>query len=129
MLMASEVLKMLKEGKTVKEISKISGAKIASVKAHKKRLIQKQLWQDKEAGLQWTLDLDQVTDFLIDRLEKAKLVTELEAKINRLENQLAATKNELEILQENHNKKIDKEQRYKLAIQQGDINPPISSRK
>jgi len=129
MLKSNEVLKLLKQGKTIKEIVEATGSNIVNIKAHKKRLIKKQLWQDKDAGLQWELDLDQVTDFLIDRLEKAKRVTELETIIKRLENQLAATKNELVVLQENHKKKVEREQRYKLAVQQGDITPPISYRK
>jgi hypothetical protein len=71
------------------------------------------------------LDLDQATDFLIDRLEKAKLVPELEGRIRRLENQKAAIENELVILQRETRDKEERTRRYKVALQQGEIREPV----
>ncbi len=121
MLRRTDVLKLLKEGKTVREIAESTGAKIGTIRAHKGRLIKAGLWHDKDAGLQWPLDLDQATDFLIDRLQKAKQVPELEERIKRLENQKAALENELKILKDEQQSRSDRQQRYKLAVQQGEV--------
>ncbi len=121
MLLKSVVLKHLKEGKTIEEIARITGARIANVRAHKKRLIHSGEYKARTNGLQWTLDFDQATDLLISSLEKAKLVPSLEERINRLENQRAALENELNVLRSNLSKQQDRRQRYQLAVQQGEI--------
>lgn len=123
MLKQSEVLKLLREGKSVKEIAQITNSKVSNVKAHRKRIIKSGLWHSQEAGLQWNLDLDQVTDILIDRLEKAKMVPELESKIKLLENQKAAIENELIVLRQSVQEKSERERRFKLAVQQGLTKP------
>ncbi len=124
-----EVLVLLKEGKSAREIAQILDTKIGNVRAHRTRIVKSNLWHPKDSGLQWTLDLDQATELLIDRLEKARSVPELLSRISTLEAQKNTLESELVLLRKDIEAKLDRERRYKQAVQQGTINPPISSRK
>lgn len=118
---SQQVLNMLREGKSIKEITHITGAKVAAIKAHEKRLSNRGLWGNTAPKL------DDLTDYLIDSLEKAKSVPDLLNRINRLENQKAALENELVVLRDTMNDKLNREMRYRLAIQQGELPHLIPS--
>jgi hypothetical protein len=127
MLKQEDVLKLLKEGKTTGEIAKLLKTRVGNVRAHVRRIRKARLWVPKSAGFQWPMDLDQVTDFLIERLEAAKRATTLEEQLHLCLNQKAALENEIKILREDISNKEDRKRRYKLAVQQGELPPDTSA--
>jgi hypothetical protein len=114
-LKQSTVKELLEQGKSVDEIAKITGAKRSNVKLHINNII--------KADKTTLPDLDTLTDFLIDKLEKARKVNDLEERIHRLENQKASLENEVKILTDKLKKKQDQRERFDLAVRQGEINP------
>lgn len=64
---------------------------------------------------------EQVKEFVITAIEKANRVPELEAELKRYK---LGYENALLQLKE-HDKDKDEERRYKLALQQGQVNPPL----
>lgn len=55
--------------------------------------------------------------------ELASKVPALEEENNRLKNVVATLRNELACLMESNSKAVNEEERYSLAIQQGEVNP------
>ena len=128
----SQVLEQLQQGKSVKDIASILNTTTGNIRAHRKRIIDLNLWKptDKQVVTaptkEWDFDLDQATDFLIERLEKAKLVIELQEKVWLLENQKAALENEIKVMKQNIVDKADRLRRYNIALELGHINAPLT---
>ena len=70
-----------------------------------------------------TPTFEQTMDTIITAFEQAKKVPALEALVWELKNKLEATKAQLSGLQSAQATKAEQEQRFRLAIQQGEINP------
>ena len=71
------------------------------------------------------LTFDQAAEAMIYAFEQARRVPTLEERIYRLENILAATKNELENLQEYQRQRHDQANRFRLAQQQGEVKTEL----
>lgn len=91
---------------------------------HKKDLFTKtmpegtqKIQRDKVVGLTFV----QATETIIYAFEQAKLVPLLKEQVCRLENKLAATKNELDELRKYYQGKEDQAKRFHLAQQQGEL--------
>ncbi len=69
--------------------------------------------------------LDDAVEALIKMAEVAKEVTTLRDENWKLKNEVAALRNELDMTRRSTTKETEKDQRYRLALQQGDINPPV----
>jgi uncharacterized protein YhaN len=111
-LRQSKVKELLEKGYTVDQIAKETGAKKSNVKLHINN-IKKEVKKP---------ELDDLTDFIIDKLEKAKAVEEFEKRVRTLENQKASLENEVKILTNKLKKQQDQKERFELAVKQGEIN-------
>lgn len=68
---------------------------------------------------------EQVRDFILTAIEKSNQVTRLESELHKYQTGYENAMLELKKLAKHQ----DEEKRYKLALQQGDINPPLSKGK
>lgn len=94
-----DVLALLKEGKSIKQIADETGAKENAVYTHRRRLIQQGLWQKTETILPENFNPDELLNRFLRRIEQADIhVKELETlrqENKELRNILSATQNEL----------------------------------
>lgn len=99
-----DVLALLKEGRSIKQIAEKTGTKENAVYTHRRRLIQQGLWQKSETILPTNVNPDELINAFLQRVEKAdESIKELESLRQEnytLRNQLEATKNELIVAQE-----------------------------
>ncbi len=123
-----QILKHLRDGKSVTEIAEILNTTPKNVLTHRSRLVKTGMWRpSQDDGLQWALNLEQTTDLLIANFERAKQVPALLERIKTLENQKAICEEENRNLKAQLQKRTDQSLRYKLAVDQGEVQPAISS--
>ena len=73
---------------------------------------------------------DQIVETIVRSFEQAKMVPILTETVSRQENIIAAQKNQIKVLEKDLQEVKDMHQRYKIAIQQGEVpTPPNKERR
>ena len=124
---STQVLELLQQGKTTREIADLYQVDIRSIQAHKYRLVRDGKYTENGKGKYCFDELDEAVDFLIDRLLESRHVSGLKDKIRQLERDNELLRNENNALQNKFKDDAERKLRYHQAIQSGDVAAPLLS--
>ncbi len=114
---SEQVVKLLNEKKSPQEIAHELNAKVAVIKRHIYRLEKEGKYKKKATGFQWAFDnLDDATNFWIERLEESKKVPSLEEQVATLTQQLDLANSEIDSLKEFIERDTKRKKAYKDAL-------------
>ncbi len=124
----SQVLKLLQEGKSTREIADLLGTDIGNIQAHKHRLVKSGAYKNGHKGEFCFDDPDTALEFWANCISEARQTPTLRNRVKELEVDNAAKDNEINILRAKIKDIEDKRAKYRQALQSGDVREPIASK-